>query len=204
LPGAADAIYIHYFLLLSLGSNCSQVGVQSKLQPDASRFVLGVPRTACRANGPFPAGLLIDESTGDIHGTPTELVSACRVTVTAFNGSGECSTTVEITVTAERAPEGLVYASEDTSDLINVQTKISPKEGFARGLPAAKFQVLSVALPTVTSLEYVLYTGTSVPLARDTKHFTDLISLILVSGRVLMSTMSKVGQLQGDVLNLLS
>ena len=25
LPGAADAIYIHYFLLLSLGSNCSQV-----------------------------------------------------------------------------------------------------------------------------------------------------------------------------------
>jgi hypothetical protein len=99
------------------------VGVQSKLQPDVSRFVLGVPRTAYRANGRLPAGLSIDVSTGDIHGTPTEPVSACRVTVTAFNGSGECSTTVDITVTAERAPEGLAYVTQDTSDLIvNVQT----------------------------------------------------------------------------------
>jgi hypothetical protein len=107
-------------------------------------------------------------------------------------------------VTAERAPEGLVYASQDTSDLIvNVQTKISPNEGFVRGLPEAKFQALSAALPAATSLEYVLYTATSVPLARDTKQFTDLIRLILVSARALMSTMSKVGQLQGEVLNLL-
>jgi hypothetical protein len=44
--------------------------------------------------------LSIDEVTGDIHGTPTEPVSACRVTVTAFNGSGECVATVEMSVTA--------------------------------------------------------------------------------------------------------
>jgi serine/threonine protein kinase len=180
------------------------VGVQTKLQPVVSRFVLGVPRTAYRANDPLPAGLLIDESTGDIHGTPTELVSARRVTVTAFNGSGECSTTVDITVTAERGPEGLVYASQDTSDLIvNVQTKISPNEGFVRGLPEAKFQALSAALPAATSLESVLYTATSVPLARDTKQFTDLFRLIVVSARALMSTMTKVGQLHGDLLSLL-
>jgi len=30
LPGAADAIYIHYFLLLSSGSNCSQVAYGQK------------------------------------------------------------------------------------------------------------------------------------------------------------------------------
>ncbi len=97
--------------------------VQSRLQSDVSRFVLGVPRTAYRANGRLAAGLSIDMSTGDIHGSPTEPVSACRVTVTAFNGSAECSMTVDITVTTERAPERLVYATQDTSDLIaNVQT----------------------------------------------------------------------------------
>ena len=104
-----------------------RVGVHSRLQPivlGVPGFVQGVPRTAFRTEeGALPAGLSIDEVTGDIHGTPTEPVSACRVTVTAFNGSGECSTTVDITVTAERAPEGLVYATQDTSDLIvNVQT----------------------------------------------------------------------------------
>ena len=106
------------------------MGVQSKLQPDVSRFVEGVSRTAYRESG-LAAGLSIDQSTGDIHGTPTEPVSVCHVTVTSFNGSGECSTTVDITVTEERAPEGLVYVTQDTSDLIvNVQTKISPKKGF--------------------------------------------------------------------------
>jgi hypothetical protein len=180
------------------------VGVQSKLQSDLSRFVLGVPRTAFRANGALPAGFSIDESTGDIHGTPTEPVSAFHVTVTAFNGSGECSTIVNITVTAERAPEGLSYDTQATSDLIvNVQKKISPEAGFCLGLPAAKFQVINAALPAATSLESVLNTATSVPLARDTKHFADLFALIVVSASEIMSMMSKVGQMQGGVLKLL-
>jgi hypothetical protein len=49
--------------------------------------------------------LSIDEFTGDIFGTPTEPVNACHVTATAFNGSGECSTTVDITVTETVASE---------------------------------------------------------------------------------------------------
>ncbi len=79
------------------------VGVHSRLQPivlGVPGFVVGVPRTAFAASG-LPAGLLIDNVTGDIHGTPTETVSVCRVTVTAFNGTGSCVATVEITVTAE-------------------------------------------------------------------------------------------------------
>ncbi len=62
--------------------------------------MVGVPRTAFRASS-LPAGLSIDGFTGDIFGTPTEPVNSCRVTVTAFNGTGECVATVDISVTAE-------------------------------------------------------------------------------------------------------
>ena len=67
-----------------------------------------------------------------------------------------------------KAPEGLSYDAQDTSDLIvNVQKMISPKAGFSLGVPPAKFQVVNAALEAATSLESVLHTATSGPLARE-------------------------------------
>jgi hypothetical protein len=98
-----------------------------------------------------------------------------------------------------RAPEGLSYDAQDTSDLIvNVQKMISPKAGFSPGVPAAKFQVVNAALAAVTSLESVLHTATSGPLARDAKDFTDHYAQIVVTVSALMSSTTKVGKLQED------
>jgi hypothetical protein len=83
-----------------------------------------------------------------------------------------------------------------------VQKIISPKEGFSLGVPAAKFQVVNAALAAATSLESVLHTAISGPLARDVKDFNDLYGQIADTVSALMSSTTKVEILQEDAFEL--
>ena len=110
-------------------------------------------------------------------------MTVCEVTVTAFNDLGEISTTVGMTVTAQKI--------------------ISPKAGLSLGVPAAKFQVVNAAIEAARRWESVLQKqATSRPLARDAKDFSDLYGQIVVTVSALMSSTTKIGKLQEDVFKL--
>jgi outer membrane protein assembly factor BamB len=139
------------------------VRAQLKLKPG---FVPGLPSTQFRADN-LPRGLTIDARTSTIEGTAAA-AARCQATVTAANGSGECSTTVDMCVRAQVAPSGLTHeswmpaASEFSSPphskgLVLVGDSVSIKCKFDNaGLPAGTCRV-EPALPPGLSLNSQTY-----------------------------------------------
>ena len=69
--------------------------------------------TSCSASPPLPTGLSISNTTCAISGTPTALQSATNHTITASNGSG--STTATINITVNLAPPTISYTGSPFS-----------------------------------------------------------------------------------------
>ncbi len=130
-------------------------GVWSKLEPDLSRLVQGLPEACFRASN-LPDVLKIDAPTGMIEGTPTG-AGSCQVTILAFNCKGEIRVIVPFKIVAERAPSSLAYDALSVSRLIvGVEKKLAPETGFVAGVPAAKFEAISSATLSARALEEVL------------------------------------------------
>ncbi|MGZ3833321.1 MAG: T9SS type B sorting domain-containing protein [Mucilaginibacter sp.] len=69
-----------------------------------SNQVRKVVTTGYFIDKPLPSGLVFDSSTGIISGTPTTPTPTTVYTITAYNGAGNSSTTVSITITTEAPP----------------------------------------------------------------------------------------------------
>ncbi len=97
-------------------------------------------------NKPLPAGLIFNNSTGIISGTPTAVTPTTLYTITAYNEGGSSSFQVSITVNAEVPPPAFIY---QTPQVYVVNTAITPlvPQNKGDGPPAAVYKI-NEALPS--------------------------------------------------------
>ena len=176
------------------------VGVRTRLEPDLSRLVQGLPQGCFRANN-LPDGLKLDASTGVIEGTPVGPVSR-QATVTVFNSRGEIGTTVLLKIVAERAPSSLEYDVQSASTLIvDVEMKLAPQTGFVAGMPAAKFMAISDATLSALALEHRLrLASVTTRLAPAIQDVCNMCGEIQAADTALVAHTARLLQLQGAIL----
>jgi hypothetical protein len=79
----------------------------------------------------LPPSLSLDENTGLFSGTPTKIVNNYTYTLTAYNPSGQCSTTARLRVREQVAPSNLAYMIQ--SEVEEFSTAQRPGAAKSRG-----------------------------------------------------------------------
>ena len=164
------------------------VGVPIRLEL-ASGLIPGLPSTSFRADS-LPPGVSINVRTGAIEGVAAS-AARCQIKVTAFNDSGECSTTLNLCVRGQTTPSSITYSLPAVSEfscppnrtgLLFVGDFVLMKSSCAQaGLPAGTFSV-QPALPAGLTLNAQTgdIQGTS-STARERKDYT--VTLANPSGK---------------------
>jgi len=99
----------------------------------------------------LPIGLNFNALTGEISGTPNEIISATAYTIHAINSGGSTNTDVTISV-IDTAPLTMVYPSPNVLSKNIAMQAISP---ITTGGQITAFSVIGTALPTGLSLNSV-------------------------------------------------
>lgn len=106
----------------------------------------------------LPAGLVFDETTGEIKGTPTEASNETTYTITGYNGDGTSITTINITICAKILSPEVTISASDTSICagINVVFTALPVEGGSNPIFQWEKNGLSVGTNSVTYTDNTL------------------------------------------------
>jgi len=105
--------------------------------------------TGYTINKPLPPGLVFDNTTGIISGTPTAVTPATIYIITAYNQGGYSTFHVSITINAEAPPVIPPSFTYQTPQVYPVNTAISPLSPQNKaGVPPATAYKIDKALPT--------------------------------------------------------